>query len=203
MNEAPQKETTREKLIAAASRLFAERGFDGVSVREIVAAAQANLGAITYHFGGKEELFAAVIETRIEPLMAIAKDVMGSSASPKQKLAEALHRSAQYILHEDPTLKVFFAEAMQGGSRLPEAAVKSLDVRNKMVQRLIEEGIERGDFRNCDAELVSWFFFGSIMSFVLHRPLLHPEFRRQAYPEDFVRKIVDESLEIFFKGIEA
>lgn len=51
---------TRERLIDAAERLFAERGFDGVSLREIVAAADVNLGAVHYHFESKQGLFDEV-----------------------------------------------------------------------------------------------------------------------------------------------
>lgn len=51
---------TRERLMDAAERLFAERGFDGVSLREIVAAADVNLGAVHYHFDSKQGLFEAV-----------------------------------------------------------------------------------------------------------------------------------------------
>ncbi|MCG8692946.1 MAG: TetR family transcriptional regulator, partial [Minwuiales bacterium] len=52
----------RERLLDAAVGLFAERGFDGVSTRELVSRAKVNLSAITYHFGGKEALYRAVFE---------------------------------------------------------------------------------------------------------------------------------------------
>lgn len=52
----------------AAERLFAERGFDGASVRDITKAAKANLGAINYHFGTKDGLIMAVFTRRLKPL---------------------------------------------------------------------------------------------------------------------------------------
>ncbi|MDH5301011.1 MAG: CerR family C-terminal domain-containing protein [Gammaproteobacteria bacterium] len=53
---------TRDSLIQAAIPLFAESGFKGVSVREICAAAGANVAAVQYHFDGKEGLYRAVFE---------------------------------------------------------------------------------------------------------------------------------------------
>jgi AcrR family transcriptional regulator len=54
---------TRRALIGAAERLFAERGIDGVSLREITrAAGQRNTGALQYHFGDRDELLRAVLE---------------------------------------------------------------------------------------------------------------------------------------------
>ena len=53
---------TRERLLDAATAEFAERGYRGVRIREIVARAGTNLAAINYHFGGKEALYSAVLE---------------------------------------------------------------------------------------------------------------------------------------------
>jgi AcrR family transcriptional regulator len=58
---------TRERVVDVAERLFAERGLDAVSVRDIIAAAGVNLGAINYHFGTKDALIEAVYERRIIP----------------------------------------------------------------------------------------------------------------------------------------
>jgi AcrR family transcriptional regulator len=59
---------TRERIFLAAERLFAQRGFDGVSVRDIVEAAQVNLAAVSYHFGSKSELLLAVFGARAKEL---------------------------------------------------------------------------------------------------------------------------------------
>lgn len=54
---------TRQRLIEAAEQLFADRGIDAVSLAEVTAAAGLNnTGAVHYHFGGREELLAAVVE---------------------------------------------------------------------------------------------------------------------------------------------
>jgi len=59
--------TTRGRLLDEAERLFADRGYDEVPVREIAAAADANLAAINYHFQGKENLYNEVLRRRIVP----------------------------------------------------------------------------------------------------------------------------------------
>jgi len=67
--EKPKKAPaeTRERVLEVAERLFAERGLDAVSIRDIIAAAGANLGAINYHFGTKDRLIEAVFERRLIP----------------------------------------------------------------------------------------------------------------------------------------
>lgn len=59
---------TRERILDAAERLFAERGFAGTSLRDIASAARVNLAAANYHFGSKDELFRAAVLRRLEPV---------------------------------------------------------------------------------------------------------------------------------------
>jgi len=58
----------KERILDAAERLFAQRGFYGVSLRDITRAAGVDVALVGYHFGGKRELFAAVFERRSEVL---------------------------------------------------------------------------------------------------------------------------------------
>lgn len=59
---------TKERILDAAERLFAERGFAATSLRAITAAAQVNLAAVNYHFHSKEALLQAVYARRIVPV---------------------------------------------------------------------------------------------------------------------------------------
>lgn len=61
---------TKDLILDAAEKLFAEQGFDRTSLREITAAAKVNLAAVNYHFQSKEALIAAVVTRRMGPLNA-------------------------------------------------------------------------------------------------------------------------------------
>src|SRR5215469_10602103 len=58
----------KERILDAAEQLFSQRGFYGVSLREITQAAGVDVALVGYHFGGKRELFAAVFERRADML---------------------------------------------------------------------------------------------------------------------------------------
>lgn len=57
--------TTRDKLLDVAGLLFISRGYEGVSVRHITEAAGANVAAVNYHFGGKQNLYREVLRSRL------------------------------------------------------------------------------------------------------------------------------------------
>jgi AcrR family transcriptional regulator len=65
-----QAASTKDRILDAAARLFAERGFAGTSLRAVTSAAGVNLGAVNYHFGSKEELLGATLKREIAPLNA-------------------------------------------------------------------------------------------------------------------------------------
>ena len=61
MNETPDV-NTKDALLAAAIEVFADKGFDAATVRDICGRAKANVAAVNYHFGGKDALYVAVLE---------------------------------------------------------------------------------------------------------------------------------------------
>ena len=64
-----EEEGTPDRILKTAERMFAERGFNGVSVRELAAAANVNIASIGYHFRNKEGLLAEVYRRHCEPLI--------------------------------------------------------------------------------------------------------------------------------------
>jgi AcrR family transcriptional regulator len=69
MHDTTERETTtKEKILNAAERLFAEQGFRGTSLRMIVSRAGVNLAALNYHFRSKEGLLDAVVGRRARPV---------------------------------------------------------------------------------------------------------------------------------------
>jgi AcrR family transcriptional regulator len=72
---------TRDRILRTAERLFAERGFNGVSVRELAAAAQVNIASIGYHFKSKEGLLSEVYRRHCEPM--IEERLRGLEASSR------------------------------------------------------------------------------------------------------------------------
>jgi len=77
---------TRERLLDTAERLFAERGFAATSVRDITAAAECNLAAVNYHFGGKSNLYREAFLRGLtvlrEQRLAALRAIMGRRPVP-------------------------------------------------------------------------------------------------------------------------
>lgn len=75
----------RDRILRAAAAAFSQRGFHGVTVRELAQQARVNLAAVNYHFRSKEELYSAVIDSALESWLAetvVLDDLPGSVALP-------------------------------------------------------------------------------------------------------------------------
>ena len=64
---------TKSKILAAAAKLFALKGYDGVSIREICKAADVNICMVSYYWGGKNELYYGIIDDLIDKQTEFAK----------------------------------------------------------------------------------------------------------------------------------
>jgi TetR/AcrR family transcriptional regulator, regulator of cefoperazone and chloramphenicol sensitivity len=98
----------RERLLQEAMRLFSERGFDAVTTREICAAAGVNPGAIHYHFGDKDGLYAEVLALPVRDLQARMADF----DDPTLGLHESICRFLRPFLFDDGscTTQLFMRE---------------------------------------------------------------------------------------------
>lgn len=91
IKESVQNENSRSKILEVATKLFAENGFDGVSTRTICKQANINISMISYYFGGKQELYQAIIDNLTKNLTEYVKtfvdfDMDLKKLSKKEKL---------------------------------------------------------------------------------------------------------------------
>jgi AcrR family transcriptional regulator len=95
-SDAEGKPGTRAQLLETAGELFAERGLDGVTGKEICARAGANAAAINYHFGGMEGLHAAVLESARDRF--VSQDALSAALAQAGSLEERVAAFARVAL---------------------------------------------------------------------------------------------------------
>ncbi len=86
----------REQLVHIARGLFAERGFDGTSIEEVAARAGVSKPVVYEHFGGKEGLYAVVVDREVRSLLAMMQDSLDAE-HPRVLLEQAAFALLDYI----------------------------------------------------------------------------------------------------------
>src|SRR4051812_49116377 len=74
-------EETRERLILSARALFAQKGYEATTVKDLADHAAVNVSLVSYHFGGKEGLYRSVIENFGKERLAVAQKLLTAPAS--------------------------------------------------------------------------------------------------------------------------
>ncbi|HYA05848.1 MAG TPA: CerR family C-terminal domain-containing protein [Xanthobacteraceae bacterium] len=145
-------EVTRERIMKAAERLFAERGYDGTSIRAIVAKARVNQAAINYHFDGKDGLYRAVLRAAFRALteqqLAHAEEVR--AMSPDAALREFIRRQLHPLMARDELarqLRIFNWETVRPTAvfrnLVSEEATPFMGLASDLVRRFLPDADRR------------------------------------------------------------
>jgi len=135
---------TRQELLEVAGRVFAERGFVRATSKEICELAQANIAAVNYHFGGKDGLYAAVLEEAHARLVSIniVAEITQSQASGADKLRLLLRKIVEEVARRDDgawELRVLSRELLAPTPLMDAMMKNQVMPKAKMVTGMIGE----------------------------------------------------------------
>jgi TetR/AcrR family transcriptional regulator len=191
---------TRTKLIETATPLFADKGLAGVSVRELAHAAGANVAAVSYHFGGKEELYHAVLEYQFEPIAAALERIQAISSLPPVERLELYASLVTGVHRQRPYLLRFVHSELTCPTTAFEAVVKKYIPRIfHFLHQSLEDGVAAGDFRpDLDTNFACLSLAGILNFYFIVKPLA-----RQILPigEFADEKYVSQAFAIYINGI--
>ena len=147
MTREQSKANTRERLLAAARRVFASSGFHGASVEEIASSAGFSTGALYSNFDGKEDLFLVLMEREINEHAREISEAVGTRASVSER-ATGGARQWMAMIEREPQLLLLFMEFWAYGVRdpqvRPKVAARFAQVR-ELLTKLIADGVREFD----------------------------------------------------------
>jgi len=164
-------EATREALLAAATSLFAERGYDGATVDAIAVRARVNKAMITYYFKGKRGLYTAILERDFGWALTQLSELAGQSLRADAKLARFVAIFGELHQRRPGLSAMMLREAMSGGHGLDPTLL--VDIRRifEAVQSIVAQGVGEGTFRDVDPLFMHHTVVGSLAFFFAAKPL--------------------------------
>jgi AcrR family transcriptional regulator len=132
----------REQLIAIGRQLFAERGFDATSVEEVAARAKVSKPVVYEHFGGKEGLYAVVVDRETQLLLDRMTNSL-TSGHPRELLEQAAMALLEYIESSSDGFRILVRDSPVAQSTGTFASLLS-DVASQVEHILVEQFAARG-----------------------------------------------------------
>ncbi len=101
----------REQLLAVSRQLFAEKGFDGTSIEEIAVRAQVSKPVVYEHFGGKEGIYAVVVDREVQALTTALTDALTAGGHPRALLERTALALLTYIESNEDGFRVLVRDS--------------------------------------------------------------------------------------------
>ena len=178
---------SRERLLETATELFAEKGYAGASVREIVEKAGVSKPVLYYYFKSKEGLFYAILDWAADVQQEILNEIFETRGTVLERFIYLYHRIYEGI-QQYKSLYIMIHGLIYG----PPEGVPEYDFAGfqrhmlDAVKRIYIEGVASGETRNIDAEDVAFMVLG-LIDYSLNTNMVLPELADAKRPERLLR----------------
>ncbi|MGA9774157.1 MAG: TetR family transcriptional regulator [Blastocatellia bacterium] len=190
----------RARILAAAERLFAERGLTGVAIREIASEAGVNGAMIHYYFGNKDGLYQAILENAASRVRSLIANATGSDASARERLTSFVSAYAEYIFTHPNLARILSREMLSGGQHITKLLQKYIPANYGMLREAMSEGVRLGEMRPIDVDLAPISLIGMILIFQFIRPLVSLGPVKIQYDEHFIKRLSNHTIDLFLNG---
>ncbi len=157
---APRPDVSQERrnqIITAAIAVFTRLGFHEARIDDIAQEAELSKGALYWYFKSKDDIIAAIMERFIDREMVELEDVLKLQAPVSEKLARLngmMVSEMQSMLDLMPILYEFYAAATRRND-VRKALILFFHPMQQLLSKIIQQGIDSGEFRRVDAEIVA------------------------------------------------
>ena len=175
IQDKSSKETVRQRLLAAATDLFARKGYAATTVREIVASARVTKPVLYYYFQNKEGIYLELMRQTFSNVDYLVDFSRGEKGSTREKLLRFCDQAFSLFMQNIEAIRVMYAIYYGPHQGAPFFDFDAYHLKfQEGIRRLVEEGIRKGDLRKGDSEDITWAILGAV-NVVMEVQLGHPE----------------------------
>lgn len=138
------EQDVKRRLLLAAKKLFARQGYDATTIRQICEEAGANVALVSYHFGGKERIFEAILETFF-PFDSIQRQ-FAEARDPVEGMRQVIREVTLYRSRDPELVQLIMNESSHDSPRTEAIRKYLIPVWSRM-RELLEQGRREGAFR--------------------------------------------------------
>jgi AcrR family transcriptional regulator len=166
----PVSSDVRERIVAAALRLFSEKGYAATSLREIAEAARTTKPMIYYYFKSKEGLYASTLGDLLQGFADAIDRATHEGDSPVERIRAFADVYLHYFQQREAHIAFMVREVFGLGADIMHEFGRNLEQRiRSRLRRIVEEGVQQGVFRPCDVDTSSIAMMGILNMFILCR----------------------------------
>jgi len=161
----------RTHIIETAMDLFARKGYEGTSIREIAERASVNLAMVNYYFGSKEKLFENIVEYKSAVTRGLLDEILNNDKlSSIEKIYSIIDSYVEKLFTHRSFHRLIYQELiLNQREELQNSIVNHLAPNSVIIKRIIETGIKNEEFKKVDVELTLASLMGTINQVLLSK----------------------------------
>lgn len=140
-------EETMQRLLDAGAELFDKKGYHNVSIKEIGRLAGCNSALISYHYGSKQALYQAIIESQLNAIQQLQERLDKEGLPPLERLKEYLHTILKSQLDPKRHMIILYQELITPSGLLTSDSWSRLSRMGDYVHHLLTQAMERGELK--------------------------------------------------------
>jgi len=193
---------TKKTLIQHGARLFAQKGYEGVSLEAISRAAKVNKAMVSYHFGGKQGLYSAVLLLSIRAIALKLEPARDRSLAPPQRLRLFIACLVDAFREHPEFPFIVLREEMSGGQRIEDDVLKEFVGFYELDRDILQAGMDSGDFKKVDPHEAHLSIVGSLAFFLASQPLREARLESGQMPKKpNLGSYAEYVTEVFLQGL--
>jgi len=163
---------TRSSIVAAARRLFSQRGLEGTTVREVAEAANVNNAMIYYHFTDKVELYRAVLADSFEEFNRIWEhQIFATDASARNKIQKYIQEMIRFQQDNEEIRRILSIEFASCGKNLKWLADNFFNRSHEKLAAIMKDGMKNGELKKVDLTISISVLTGMVIQSFINRPI--------------------------------
>jgi len=160
-------QATRERILDAAIKVFASKGYHETKVDDIVAEAEASKGAVYFHFPGKQQIFLALVDKFANLLQRRLIEAVAQEPDGVRRVNLALQVCLETFAQYRSLAKILLIQASGLGAVFEEKRLEIHDRFARVIQRYLDEAVAAGEIAPIDTEIVAYAWMGAINEVVI------------------------------------
>ncbi len=161
-----RKEHTRGRILDAARRVFAVRGYHGTLMDDVAREAGLSKGALYVHFSSKEDLFLALLDEAAATLVERLTEVIARAHGGRAKVAAALEAALAAFEDNQDLTRLFLVESAGAGPRVDDRRWQLRTALTELVRAHLDEAVADGDLPPQDTGLAAAVWMGAVSEVV-------------------------------------
>jgi TetR/AcrR family transcriptional regulator, cholesterol catabolism regulator len=156
-----KRDERRKEILRIATKLFANKGYDGASLSDVAAEMDITKAALYHHITNKEDILKTICDEVLDKQMRETRKLVKSNLSPRDKLRWFIREVVRGVTEDQDVMRVYFESTNSLSAEAHEKVQKQKKAFDNVLELILKEGVKKGYFHIRDTKIAVFVIQGA------------------------------------------